>query len=236
MRIMAIIPARKDSKGVINKNKRLVCGKELFKYTFDLAEKCDFFDKVVLTTNDQEIIEAAANYKIDVPYKREEELAGDSVKTIDVVLDVLKYYAQENYFPDAVMLLQITAPMRSVDDVKRVVEMFNKSNADSIVSVEKVDEPHPYKMKSINEDGEIKPFIEGTNSEIPRQLLPEVYKLNGCIYLTKTQILRDCSNFFGEKSISYIMKKTINIDCEMDLKILELVLSDKINLDRKGTF
>lgn len=226
MKLLCVIPARANSKGVPQKNKRIVGGKELVRYTFELAQNCKELDKIVLSSDDDDIIAISKEYsRVEVPFKRPAHLADDKARTVDVAQHVLEYFSKKQYIPDAVLLLQVTSPLRSLQDISNVIQILKEdAEIDSVVSVEKLDEPHPYKLKKITPNGWLVPFIEGTDSSIPRQLLPEVYKLNGAIYLCRTKALIKESSLFGRNTFPYIMSQTINIDAESDFIILENML------------
>jgi CMP-N-acetylneuraminic acid synthetase len=216
---MGIIPARANSKGLPGKNKRMVGGKELVRYTLETADSCKLLDKIAVSTDDDDIMSMAREYRrVEVPFKRPAGLAGDKAQTIDVVRHVLDFYKEQGYIPDAVVLLQVTSPMRTAADIRNCLDLIGANpDIDSVVSVEKIDEPHPYKMKTISAAGYLQPLIEGTSSEIPRQLLPPVYKLNGAIYLSRIENIYSRHSLFGAQCLPYLMHGSINIDGEEDL-------------------
>lgn len=220
MNCMCIVPARANSKGLPGKNKIMAAGRELVRYTLELASACTCLDKIVVSTDDEDIINISADYpRVEVPFRRPEHLATDTAATIDVVEHVLNFYREKLYVPDTVLLLQVTSPIRTLDDIKNCLDLLTENKEiDSIVSVEKIEEPHPYKMKTISADGCLQPLIKGTSSEIPRQILPPVYKLNGAIYLSRTESIYTHHSFFGSKCCPYIMSGCINIDRAEDLQ------------------
>ena len=109
-------------------------------------------------------------------------------------------------------------------DYTSLLTILKNQNPSSIVSVEKLEEPHPYKLKVI-ENGYLKPFINNSSSEIPRQNLPPVYKLNGCFYLISISSLLESKTFFPVNTVPYIMPPTINIDSKLDLQFAEFLAS-----------
>lgn len=226
MRILAVIPARAGSKGIPNKNIALLNGNPLISYSINEALKIKNFKRVFISTDSQEIADLCLSLGIDVPFLRSKELGGDSVKTIDVILDVLKNL--ENNFGesyDYVCLLQPTSPLRKAFDIQQCIKLIKKKSPESVVSLSLIDEPHPLKMKKIV-DGLIKPYHKMADSSVPRQELPKVYELNGAVYITKTETLRKEKSFFGHKSIPYLMPKerSININNPFDLKLAEMIL------------
>ena len=228
MKWCAIIPARKGSKGIPGKNKVLVKNRELIRYTFEAALGSRKLEQIILSTDDQDLISLVKrDYPlIRVPFLRPAELASDSSKSVDVVLHALGYIEP---VPEYIVLLQPTAPLRTsldIDDaISRLEEHINEY--DSLVSLCKVEEPHPYKMKRIV-DGKVISLIEGTSSERPRQELPEVFRLNGAIYIASTNLIRERATLMGT-TIPYVMppERSLNIDTTADIRALEMILSAK---------
>lgn len=222
IKVLAIIPARKGSKGIPNKNFRIINKrKRLIDFTVSAAKKSKYISRIVLTTDDSRIIKHVKKYKIDYLFKRHKKYSTDNARSTDVTLDALKRV--KNYKADLIMLLQPTAPLRKIshidDSIKLLCKKYKKYN--SLVSVTSLEEPHPYKLKKIKNKYLVS-FIKNKNSEIPRQKLEKIYKLNGCIYLIKKNILQYKKTFFN-KTLPYIMdeKFSLNIDTMADLKFLK---------------
>lgn len=219
---IAIIPARSGSKGIPNKNIYKLAGRPLIDYTIKAALESNCFEKVIISTDCRRIAEIAEECGAEVPFLRPESLAGDTAKSIDAVLDTLcrltvKY--QE------CCLLQPTAPLRSSEDIQKAIQTFESSGKDALVSVSRFEEPHPYKLKIIV-GGNLKPFIDGKESEVPRQLLPQCYCLNGAIYLNKVKFLEENRTFFAEQTEAFIMpeERSVNIDTKLDLILAEALI------------
>ena len=120
MKSIAIIPARSGSKGLIDKNIRLLCGKPMLAYSIEAAEKSEIFDVVHVSTDSEQYAEIAKNYGADVPFLRGEELSNDTANTWDVVRYVLKKYKELGKYFDVVMVLQPTSPLRTKEAHCRV--------------------------------------------------------------------------------------------------------------------
>ncbi len=229
MKVIAIIPARAGSKGILAKNIVDLNGKPLISYTIEQALKVNIFDKIIVSTESMIIKKISEEWGANVPFLRSPSLSTDHAKTVDVVLEVLDTLLSkfgEKY--DVVCLLQPTSPLRTLRDILNCVDLFNKKSPDSVVSLTRISEPHPHKMKTIVE-GYVRPYQKGKDSSTPRQLLPEVYELNGAIYLTKTSVLKNERSFFGSNCIPYIMPKvrSVNINHPLDLKMASIILEDK---------
>ncbi len=222
LKVLGVIPARKGSKGVPNKNFiKVYKNKRLIDYTLIAAKKSKRISKIAITTDDTRIIKHSKKYKLDYVIKRQKKYSTDYIKSIDVVFDVLKKI--KNFKPDLIILLQPTSPLRKSQHIDESIELlirkYKKYN--SLVSVSILEEPHPFKVKKIT-NNYLVPFIKNKSSEIPRQKLTKVYKLNGSIYLIKKKVLNNKKTFFN-KTMPYIMdeKFSLNIDTLNDLKDLK---------------
>lgn len=217
--ILAVIPARSGSKGILNKNIVDLLGKPLIYYTIREALKVRKLGRILVSTDSEEIKSISENYGLEVPFLRPKNYADDHSRTIDVVIDILNTL-EEKYREvyDYVCLLQPTSPLRHSTDIEACINILIENNNDSIVSLCKIDEPHPIKMKLIK-DGLVIPFIEGSDSSIPRQELPDVYELNGAIYLSSVRSIKEKRSFFSDKCCPYIMppERSININNINDL-------------------
>ncbi len=222
LKYLALIPARGGSKGVKNKNIRLVDGKPLISYTINTAKKCVCFEDIVVSTDSEEIAGIAREYGASVPFTRPAELSDDKTKSIDVVIHTLEILGKDY---DAVCFLQPTSPLRKVEDIKGALVKYEKEGKPTLVSVAKLEDPHPHKIKLIK-DNSLIPFIPGTKCEVPRQMLPVCYFLNGGIYIVDVNFAKEKQAFFDENTVPYIMpsERSVNIDTELDLLLAELLI------------
>ena len=228
MKIIGLIPARGDSKGIINKNIVNLAGKPLIYYTIQQAQAVEEIDRVFVSTDSPRIQSVCKSIGLDVPFLRPEHLALDTTRTIDVVIDLLRYLKEEyNEQFDYVCLLQPTSPLRNIDDIKNCIRIIQTNNCDSVVSVSLVSEPHPHKMKVIR-DGKLQPLIAGSDSSSPRQELPEIYKLNGAVFLTSVEVIMNQKSHFGENCYPYIMpeERSVDVNTKLDLQFVELLMSN----------
>ncbi len=225
MKILGIIPARGGSKGVPGKNIREFDGKPLLAYAVEAARESSELSKLVVSTEDQEISEAAKNLKCEVIH-RNREMAADNSPVIDAVLQTLNFLKENNNEDyDAVLLLQPTAPLRTGRDIDAAVKLL-KSNPekDAVISMVKVEDHHPARMYSIKEESLVcqMPEYETRN----RQELPELYIRNGCIYLVRTSVLTSEKTLIPPNKLGYIMQSNwaVNVDTEMDAILLNELL------------
>lgn len=230
MKILAIIPARGGSKGVSGKNIKLLNGKPLLGYTAEIALQSQCLTEVVVSTEDEQIMEVAKRLGIKVPFIRPMALAQDNTPTIDVIIHALEWYINQNIFFDAVCLLQVTSPFRTLDFLDKAIEKFMASDCDSLVSVQKV--PHEYNPHwtfEVNGEGNLK-IATGETEIIPRrQELPTAYHRDGSIYITKTKVLLEEYSLYG-KSTAFIESEPdfyVNIDTMEDWEKAEEMIQNK---------
>ncbi|RBN50300.1 acylneuraminate cytidylyltransferase family protein [Flavobacterium psychrolimnae] len=229
MRILGIIPARGGSKGIPGKNIKLLNGKPLLQYTAEIALGSQYLTAVIVSSEDNQIITVAKSLGIQVPFLRPEELAQDTTPTIDVIIHALKWFENQAIFFDAVCLLQVTSPFRTLAFLDKAIEKFIASGSDSLVSVQKV--PHEYNPHwtfEVNPEGNLK-IATGEEKIISRrQELPEAYHRDGIIYITKTKVLLEHHSLFG-KSISFIESSPefyVNIDTLADWEKAEQMIKN----------
>ncbi|MDO3695127.1 acylneuraminate cytidylyltransferase family protein [Wenyingzhuangia sp. chi5] len=219
MKVLGIIPARGGSKGVPRKNIKLLGGKPLIQYTSEVALASKWIDTVVLSSDDDEIIEVSKKIGIVVPFKRPSDLAIDTTPTLPVIQHALTYYKSIGVDFDAVCLLQVTSPFRTVDFLNKAIEKFIKADTDSLVSVQEV--PHEYNPHWVFEEssnGNLKIATGDEQIISRRQDLPKAYHRDGSIYITKTSVLLEQDSLYGN-SVAYIESPKewyVNIDTMED--------------------
>jgi len=225
MKVLAIVPARYGSKGFPQKNIKSINGKTLIEHAINVGLDCKIVDDVYISSDSQKYLDLAISAGARSSGIRPKWLSDDKSNTIDVVIDLLNKIEKQY---DFMVLLQPTSPVRRPEDIEKMIKLLLDSNADSCVSICHFDEPHPFKLKVISEDGLLIPFMDKTTSEIPRQSLPKVYALNGAIYITRVETILKNKTFFPSRTIPYIMNNNINIDSEEDFAYLNTM--SKLNL------
>ena len=221
-KILAIIPARGCSKGVPRKNIRDLAGKPLIAWTIEEAKKSRYIDRLILSSEDDEIIEVAKQYGCEVPFKRPLELAQDDTPGIEPVLHAIEQCPGYDY----VVLLQPTSPLRTVEDIDGCIEKLLNSDADFCVSVTEP-EKSPYWMYTLEEERMV-PLLSQEELVTRRQDLPKVYALNGAVYIGKVTELIESKSFLAITTIAYEMTKehSIDIDTQIDFTLCELILKN----------
>lgn len=228
-KILAIIPARGGSKGIPRKNIKSLNGKPLLYYTIEEALKSKYIDRVTVSTEDKEIADLSKVYGDDILLIRPKELAMDNTPGIDPILHAVKWFQSKGYNYDYVICLQCTSPFRQVYQIDEAIEKLINEGADSIVSVCE-SEVNPFWMKTI-ENGLMKDFLNNIPFYSRRQDTPSVYRLNGSLYISKTEILLQNRNWYTDKTLAYVMDRNTSIDIDdmTDFKFAEFLMKEKTN-------
>lgn len=225
MKNLAVIPARSGSKGLKDKNIKLLNGKPLMWYSIKVALQSGFFDTVMVSTDSAKYADVAISCGADVPFLRSKELSGDNASSWAVVKEVLDDYASRDIVFDSVMLLQPTSPLRIVEDIKNAYSILSSKNANGVISVTEMDHS-PLWSNTLPEDLDLDSFIKKENN-VPRQLLPKYYRYNGAIYLIKNTLFKDLlQSESWTKLFGYIMPKnrSVDIDDELDFVVAEEIM------------
>ncbi len=217
-KIIAIIPARGGSKGIPRKNLKLINRKPLLAYPIEAALGVEEIDRVIVSTDDDEIAETAKKFGAEVPFMRPEELSGDEVLTVPVLQHAVDWLKEnENYDADIIILLYATSPMLTSGKIKEGIEKINGHNdVDSVVSVCKDDKYH-WK----EEGGKLIRFYP--MEIMPRQMMTPLLRENGALYIVRKEIMKKTGRYIGG-NIRYILmkeKETWDIDTEEDFEIIE---------------
>ena len=191
-KVLGIIPARGGSKGIPRKNIKLLGGKPVIHYTIDSAKKSQLLTDIFVSTDDLEIAEVAETAGIKVPFLRPSNLALDNSPSFDVITHVLDEFDKMGKQYDAICLLQPTSPFRELGFIDKCIEKFEKSDANSLISVLRV--PHQFNPHWIFEENQLGYLSISTGEKeiIPRrQELPRAYYRDGSVYITKVETLRN---------------------------------------------
>jgi len=225
--VLGLIPARGGSKGVPRKAVKAMAGKPLIGWTIEAALGCADLDRVVVTTEDTEIMEVAERFGAEVPFRRPMALAGDATPGIEPVLHALQWLAeQDDYRPDWILLLQPTSPLRTSGDIGAAIALATERGADSVVGVTEAD-PHPLWTKAVDDDGLLDEWLPDDGGHTRRQDLPPLVALNGAIYLTRRDVLLDRRSWYGDRTAAYLMppERSLDIDTPWDFRLADLVLT-----------
>jgi CMP-N,N'-diacetyllegionaminic acid synthase len=222
--VLAIIPARGGSKGLPRKNILPLLNKPMIAWTIEAAKRSMYIDRIIVSTDDDEIADISKKYGAEIPFKRPRMLAQDDTPSIDVVLDIIN--KMPNY--DYILLLQPTSPLRSTEDIDKCIKICLDKNAPACVSVIGV-EKSPYWMYKMSKDQKLEPILEG-KKYLRRQDTPSIFILNGAVYFARTEWVLISKQFVTRDTIAIKMPKSrsIDIDDEFDYEYLKYLLYNNI--------
>ena len=199
----------------------MVAGKPLIAWTIEAAKRSRYIDRLILSSEDAEIISIATQYGCEVPFVRPVELAQDDTPGIDPVLHAIKETPGYGY----VVILQPTSPLRTTEDIDGCIEHCIIQDAKACVSLSPV-EQHPRWMYTLGENQRLVPLIADGHRYARRQDMPAVFLLNGAVYVSECKWLSLQQTVFSENTVGYVMpqERSLDIDQEMDLRICDYLL------------
>lgn len=224
-KILAIIPARGGSKGVPRKNIKELAGKPLIAYTIEQANKSKYIDCCVVSTEDDEIKSVAERCGGYVPFMRPPELARDDTPSIEPVLHVIERLPEYDYM----ILLQVTSPLRSTEDIDGCIEFGFSRSAKSCVSVTEA-KTNPYWTYTLDENMLMVPVLKLDYAKgYQRQKLPKVYELNGACYFFEREFILTEKKFITDGTLGYVMPavRSYDIDTLDDFKLVEHIMKSQ---------
>ena len=224
-RYLAIIPARGGSKRLPRKNILNLNGKPLISYSIEAGVNSRYINKVVVTSDDNEILNIAKKYPIDT-IKRPDELASDTASSFDAIKHTIDNLNEEYEY---IVLLQPTSPLRNEKHIDDAIKFLEQKDADAVISVCEM-EHSPLWSNTLPENLDMSNFLRDEIKNKRSQDLPTYYRLNGAIYICKTDILlKEKSFFIKDKIYAYVMDKeySIDIDEKIDFNFAEMILKEK---------
>jgi len=221
VKVLAVIPARGGSKGIPRKNIKKLSGKPLIAWTIEAALKAPSINRVIVSTDDEEIAAVAEQFGAEVPFKRPIAIARDDTPGLDPVLHAIENSPDSDW----VLLLQPTSPLRSVDDIEGIIKLCQEKGALSAVSVAEVGK-HPFWMYQRSSDMRLQPLIPNRGEITRRQDLPSVYVLNGALYLARPDWLIENQGFIGPETLGYVMpvERSVDLDTPLDWLWVEYLI------------
>ncbi|MCF2490266.1 cytidylyltransferase domain-containing protein [Dyadobacter sp. CY347] len=221
--ILAIIPARKGSKGVPGKNMKLLGGKPLIQYTIESALASKLLTTIVVSSDCDETIAFSKEWQVEAPFVRPAELAADHTPSLEVVKHAVQFYEERKTRFDYICLLQPTSPFRSEDLIDNAIQHLIETDADSLISIREIPEKHhPLWAFSIT-DNFLQRVVQDKDLPTRRQDLPDSFSRDGKIYLVKSTLL-DQDLLMGGKMVGYHDEKSpdTNINVPEDWELAEI--------------
>ena len=230
MNIVALICARGGSKGIPNKNIKLLGGKPLIVRSINQAKELKEINRVIVSTDSKEIANLAIGAGAEVPFIRPLKLGEDNVPEWLVWRHALESIKKKgDNFPDILIVIPATAPLRTVDDLKNCLIEYQKGDADIIITVTDSHRNPYFNMVKINEEGVASLVITPEKNITRRQDTPDIYDVTTVAYVTTPKFILEKDNIFSGKvrHVHIPIERALDIDTPFDLKIAELLLSKK---------
>jgi len=222
-KILALIPARSESKRLPGKNIKMLAKRPLIAWTIEHAMLSDYVDKIVVSTDDRKIADISERYGAEAPFLRPRKLATDKATSIDVLLHSLDWLKKNKEFYDIVVFLQPTSPLRTGRDIDRAIRLFFSKKAKAVVSVCGVGHSVLW-SDTLPKNGCMKDFMKNKQDKHKKY-----YMLNGAIYLVCVDFMRNNRTFLGAKTFAYMMprERSIDIDNKVDFLVAESLLKNR---------
>lgn len=230
MHTLGFIPARGGSKRVPGKNKRLLSGKPLICWTIEAALDAQTLDHIVVSSDDEEILEITQDYPQVQAMPRPEELAQDKSLVVDSVRHALaEVEASGDHMFDAIALIQVSSPLTLAEDIDATVQLLQQTKADTAVSVMQLDHAiYPPKLKYL-EGNRLIPYWQEEGGRTAAHQMPTLYVRNGSIYVTQRHVIEQ-GQIIGEDCRGYVMprERSIDINEEIDMQFVDFMMNNKM--------
>ncbi len=226
--VTALIPARGGSKRLPRKNIKLLVDKPLIAWSIEVAKACKYVDRVIVSTDDEEIKRISEQYGAEVPFLRPEYLSNDHASSFDVIKHAIDFLTLSRS-NELIVLLQPTSPLRLASEIDAALEFFVQKNAKGVVSISET-EHSPMWSNTLPEDGCMSDFIRPEVQGKRSQDLPTFFRLNGSIYIYETlSLLEQSKIFFNENVYGFqtSLETAVDIDTGLDFLIAETIMKNR---------
>lgn len=226
--VTALIPARGGSKRLPRKNVKLLHGKPLIAWSIEVAKASKYIDRVIVSTDDEEIKRISEQYRAEVPFLRPEYLSNDHASSFDVIKHAIDFLTLSRS-NELIVLLQPTSPLRLASEIDAALEFFVQKNAKGVVSISET-EHSPMWSNTLPEDGCMSDFIRPEVQGKRSQDLPTFFRLNGSIYIYETlSLLEQSKIFFNENVYGFqtSLETAVDIDTGLDFLIAETIMKNR---------
>lgn len=223
MKILYLIPARGGSKGIPHKNIKLLDGKPLIQYSIDVARQLAEDNDICISTDDIEIKTVAENLGLEVPFLRPDYLASDTAGTSDVIVHALNFYSNQGTNYDVVVLLQPTSPLRTVQNIKDCLALYDDT-LDMVTTVK--ESSVSAVLCRENQNGFLEQVIGENN--VRRQDAAKLYEYNGAVYVINSDAIKEkgLGGFTKIKKCVMDEKSSVDIDTMLDWKFVEVLVKE----------
>jgi N-acylneuraminate cytidylyltransferase len=217
--VLGIIPARQGSKGIPRKNLRLLAGKPLIAYAAEAAWASGVIDRLIVSTESEEIADLARALGIGVPFMRPAVLASDSSPMLPVVEHAVGEVERAGWSPSVIVLLQPTSPLRTPEHLRAAIALLVQTGCDSVVSVVEVPKHYsPYFLMRIEPNGRLTNFLPEGRMITRRQDAPSAYSRDGTVYATRRRVVMEEHSLYGTDCRPLVLRseESVNLDMPED--------------------
>ena len=219
MNILGVIPARGGSKGLPRKNLLKIGNKTLIQRAIESANKSKMITRIIFSSDDDELIEEARKFNVEIPFKRPKELAQDRSSTFSVVKHLLEWLkAEQNWQPEIIVILQPTTPFRKAAHIDDTINLLLNTRSNAAITLRKPDYP-PHWMMELKSESKVDLLIKNGNKFMRRQDTPAVYQPAGLVYAFKKNVIHEIKTLFPFKDTRGLIvdeHESINIDTHKD--------------------
>ncbi|MDC7278862.1 acylneuraminate cytidylyltransferase family protein [Butyrivibrio fibrisolvens] len=231
--MIAFIPARGGSKGVPGKNIKELCGKPLIGYTIEACKNAKHIDRVIVTTDDEDIARVAKEFGAEVPFMRPDYLASDTASAVDVYIHAAEFVMNETGEKlDKFMVCLPTVPCRDSHHIDEAIEKFQVDKSTTLISFTEAEVP-PGWYHVVDENGRVSNagFGAAGSNIANRQTNATFYIPNGAIYILDYELLKEKRTYYCDNTTTYVMSRedSVDIDYPIDFEIAELMMEKKLN-------
>ena len=206
-KIICIIPARKGSVGLKNKNIKIINKKPLIYWPINAAKKSKLIDIIVVSTDSKKVKKLATNYKVECPFLRPKKMAKKDSRISDTIVHAIEFYEKKLKFFDYILLLEPTSPLTTQFDIDEALKVIIKNkNIDSLVSVTENITSHPLFNFKLDKKNILKKFLK-PSSDVNRQKLNKLFYLSGNLYISKISSFLKTKSFTQKKTFGYLVDK-----------------------------
>lgn len=227
---LAIVTARSGSKRLPGKNVRNLCGKPLFVWSVLAGLNCPRIARTIVSTDSVDYQRIAITTGADCPWLRSPALAADDSSSADAVREVLDRLGDQVKQYRALVLLQPTSPLRTVEDISAALTLYEARNASAVVSVSEAECP-PTWVGRLPEDLVMDEFVPAEFRGLSDQALCKWYRLNGAIYVIGIEAFRGEYGFRPRGTLGYVMprERSVDVDSAFDFELAEFLMLRRCN-------
>ena len=231
-RVLALVPARRGSKGLPQKNIRMLHGKPLLAWPVEAARGSQHVDRVVISTDDPEIATVGRAAGADAPFLRPPELATDASPSIEFIRHALQTVTAAGESYDYLVLLEPTSPLTESTDIDAALAhlVARRADADAIVGVGALTVTHPAYAVRVGDDGLLKPYGSQDFASLPRrQDLDPLFFLDGSLYISDVDTLLRKGGFHHERTLPFVTPryKSFEVDDLLDFICVEALVANR---------